>query len=141
MAGRVLSTSAVMFHTALAEKQGLGVTEEKALDLLQRLGPMTAGELGAHAGLAPASVTGLIDRLEKKGFARRAKDEADGRRVLVHLHLEKLAAFAPLFTEFMQDMDALYARYTVTELETILGFLREAAARQQAATSKLTNRE
>ena len=138
MAGRILSTAAVMFHTAVAEKQGLGLTEEKALDLLQRFGPMTAGELGQRAGLAPASVTGLVDRLEKKGFARREKDEADGRRVLVHLVHEKLAAFAPLFTDFMAQMDALYARYTVAELEVILSFLREAAERQQKATRTLT---
>lgn len=139
MAGRILSTAAVMFHTAVAEKQGLGLTEEKALDLLQRFGPMTAGELGQRAGLAPASVTGLVDRLEKKGFARREKDAVDGRRVLVHLVHEKLAAFAPLFADFMAQMDELYARYTVAELEVISGFMREAAARQQQATQTLRN--
>ena len=138
MAGRMLSTAAVMFHTALAEKQGLGPTEEKALDFLHRFGPMTAGELGQHAGLAPASVTGLIDRLEKKGFAKRAKDEQDGRRVLVHLDHERIRAFAPLFADFMRSMDELYARYDVEELETILGFLTEAAERQSAATARLS---
>lgn len=134
MAGRMLSTAAVMFHAALAEKQGLGATETKALDLLVRLGPMTAGELGQHAGLAPASITGLVDRLEKKGFARRARDEADGRRVLVHAVPEQLMRFAPLFAGFMRSMDELYAKFTVEELETILAFVREAAERQSEAT-------
>ena len=54
---------------ALAELSGLSPTEWKALDLIQRLGPMTAGVLARESGLAPASVTGLISRLERKGFA------------------------------------------------------------------------
>ncbi|MBO0816043.1 MAG: hypothetical protein J2P30_13000, partial [Actinobacteria bacterium] len=54
-AGRELSVAAVMFHTALAARQGLTATEEKALDLLDRYGPLTARQLAERSGLAPAS--------------------------------------------------------------------------------------
>jgi DNA-binding MarR family transcriptional regulator len=94
-AGRAMSTVAVLFHTAVSEKCGLSVSEEKALDLLQRFGPMTAGELSEKSGLAKASVTGLIDRLERKGFARRAADESDGRRERVEVAPHALAKFGP----------------------------------------------
>src|SRR5215472_8211019 len=70
-AGRELSAAAVMFHTALAARQGLTATEEKALDLLDRYGPLTGRQLAERSGLAPASVSNLADRLEAKGFARR----------------------------------------------------------------------
>ena len=43
LAGRVSSAATVMFHTAVAARQGLSASEEKALDLLERSGPLTAG--------------------------------------------------------------------------------------------------
>ena len=137
-AGRAKSTATIMFHTAIAERQGLSPTEEKAIDLLQRFGPLTAGELGERAGLAPASVTGLVDRLEHKGFATRAKDPADGRRVLITLDPARLAQLAASFADFARELDELYAGFTIEQLETILRFMTEAARRQQAATARLT---
>jgi DNA-binding MarR family transcriptional regulator len=137
-AGRVMSGAAVMFHTAVAEKQGLSATEVKTLDLLKRFGPLTAGELASKSGLAPPSVTGLIDRLEKKGFVRRETDAADGRRVRVHVRDEQLASFAPLFNELVAEMERLCAGYAVEEIELVTRFLLEAARRQQACAAKLS---
>ncbi len=139
LAGRELSTVTVMFHTAIAEKLGLSATELKTLDLLQRFGPLTAGELGGRTGLAPASVTGLVDRLERKRYARRIADPTDGRRVLIELNHESVGAAAALFSDFMRRLQELYAGYSVAQLETILHFLRAAAQQQQQqATAKLT---
>jgi DNA-binding MarR family transcriptional regulator len=129
-----------MFHTALAESEGLSATEEKALDVLDRFGPLTAGDLGGRTGLAPASVTGLIDRLERKGFARRIADPADGRRVRVERNPAGVARLAPLFADFKAALDELYAGYSDGELETILRFLTEAARRQKEATERLVRR-
>src|SRR4029453_588701 len=55
LAGRASSVATVIFHTAVAAHQGLNATEEKALDLLERSGPLTAGELARQTRLAPAS--------------------------------------------------------------------------------------
>jgi DNA-binding MarR family transcriptional regulator len=137
-AGRVLGAAAVLFHTVVAERQGLSATEEKALDLLDRFGPLTAGELAARSSLAPASVTGLLDRLERKGFIRRGADAEDRRRVRAHLVPERMHAFAPLYAGFVHGLHAVCARYTVEELELIARFLREAAACQQDAAAKLS---
>lgn len=136
-AGRELSTAAVMFHTALAARQGLSATEEKALDLLDRLGPLTARQLAAHASLAPASVTGLVDRLERKGFARRVPNPADKRSVLVETVPDRLTDLAPLFDDYVASMTELVTRYNNIELAAIVDFLTEAAARQRNATRLL----
>jgi len=96
-AGRAQSAATVMFHTAVAARQGLSATEEKALDLLERHGPLTAGELARHSGLAPASVTGLINRLERKGFARRVRNPNDRRSVLVEIDRDRV------FRPFVSD--------------------------------------
>jgi DNA-binding transcriptional ArsR family regulator len=73
-AGRESSAATVMLHTAIAERSGLTATDTKTIDTLIRLGPVTAGELAGYTGLATASVTSLIDRLEKKGLVRVRPD-------------------------------------------------------------------
>ena len=142
MAGRASSVATVMFHTAVAAKQGLNASEEKALDLLERSGPLTAGELARRSGLAPASVTGLINRLEHKGFARRIQNPSDRRSILVEADVERMyARVAPLFADWARSLQELYAGYSDQELEVILHFLTEAARRQQEATAHLTGDE
>ena len=142
LAGRVSSAATVMFHTAVAARQGLSASEEKALDLLERSGPLTAGELARQSGLAPASVTALINRLEAKGFARRVQNPSDRRSVLVEVDPERLyATVAPLFADWVGSLQELYAGYTDEQLEVILHFLTEAARRQQEATARLTGDE
>ena len=139
MAGRASSAATVMFHTAVAAKQGLSASEEKALDLLERSGPLTAGELARQSGLAPASVTGLINRLEHKGFARRIQNPSDRRSILVEVDVERLyARVAPLFADWARSLQELYAGYSDEQLEVILHFLNEAARRQREATARLT---
>ena len=142
MAGRASSVATVMFHTAVAARQGLSASEEKALDLLERSGPLTAGELARQSGLAPASVTGLINRLEHKGFARRIQNPGDRRSILVEVDVERMyARVAPLFADWARSLQELYAGYSDEQLEVILHFLTEAARRQQEATARITGDE
>ena len=81
-----------MFHTAIAETRGLSPVESKVLDYLARLGPQTPKDLARLSGLAPASVTALIDRLERKGFVGRRPHPDDRRRVLIALDEQAIAA-------------------------------------------------
>jgi DNA-binding MarR family transcriptional regulator len=135
--GRENSNAVVMFHSAVAAKMGLGMTEEKALDLLERLGPLTAGDLAQHTGLVPASVSGLIDRLEAKGFVRRIKGTTDRRRVVVEINYERIAGFGRLFDGLVAGLTELYAGYSDEQLELILDFLRAVTRVQHAAAVDL----
>ena len=136
-AGRALSTAAVLYHGTLAELSGLSPTEWKALDLIQRLGPVTAGALARESGLAPASVTGLVGRLERKGFARRVPNPEDGRSVLVEMIPERLASPEPVFDDFLRSLHELYEEFSDDELRSIVRFATEAAQRQHEATRRL----
>lgn len=137
-AGRELSTATVMFHTALALRRGLSATEEKALDLLLREGPMTHAELVERSGLAAASVSDLIDRLERKGYAHRERHPEDGRRILVRADAARIEAdLTPLFRGWVHDLERLYASYSSDELEVIADFMTKAAARQRDAAVAL----
>ncbi|WP_236003025.1 MarR family transcriptional regulator [Nonomuraea antri] len=142
LAGRESSNAAVMFHTAMGALLGLTMTEEKTLDLLQRRGPLTAGELAQHSGLAPATISGLIDRLQDKWLVRRVRDARDRRRVIVEINeaqlQERIAGAGQMFGPFIAAMDELYARYSDEELELILGYVTRATAIQREATAGLT---
>ncbi|MFG1808092.1 MarR family winged helix-turn-helix transcriptional regulator [Streptomyces sp. NPDC049040] len=53
--------------------------------LAARAGRATPSELAADLDLAPASVTGRLDALERRGFVRRTPSTKDRRRVDVEL--------------------------------------------------------
>ncbi|WP_327314365.1 MarR family winged helix-turn-helix transcriptional regulator [Streptomyces sp. NBC_01235] len=136
--GRRHSAVTVMFHSAIAAKQGLNATEEKTLDFLQRQGPLTAKDLAELTGLAPASVTGMLDRLEAKGFVRRVKHPTDKRRVLVELNETKIAELAVFFEDWARDITEACEEFGAEELETVNRFLAVMTEAQRKATARLT---
>lgn len=137
-AGRELSTAAVMFHTAVGALAGLSVTETKALEVIHRAGPLTPADLARHTGLAPASVTALLDRLERKQVARRVRHPTDGRRALVEIDPGHLARQQEVFADLVHRLEALAADFDEAELAAVVRYLRAAAAAQTEATRRLT---
>jgi DNA-binding MarR family transcriptional regulator len=123
--GREFSTAIVMFHEAVGRLMGLSAVERKCIDVLRRLGPVTAGTIGEHTGLTTGAVTGLMDRLEKAGYVRRERDPSDRRKVVVHLlpseHLD--AQLAAAFGPFGEDMTKIAARYTPAEHRAIADWI------------------
>lgn len=138
LAGRELSAATIAYHSALAARRGLSPSETKAIDLLLRHGPLTHAQLVEQTALAPASVTDLIDKIERKGYASRGPHPGDGRRILVTPNPEHIfAEIAPLFADWVGELQALYAEYDDDQLNLIQDFMTRIAARQQAAAERL----
>jgi DNA-binding MarR family transcriptional regulator len=136
--GREMSAATVMFHAAVAERAGLSATEHKAMDILSRAGPLTAGELAAHTGLTTGAVTGLIDRLEGAGFVRRARDPDDRRKVIVEPLLETLHELVgPIFVEMGRAVGELYASYGESERQILLDYQQRMTELLREETRKL----
>ncbi|MEC3975597.1 MarR family winged helix-turn-helix transcriptional regulator [Amycolatopsis sp. H20-H5] len=135
---RELSTETVMFHTAIADQRGLSAVESKVCDYLARLGPLTPKDLTGYSGLAPASVTALVDRLEGKGLVRRLPHPADRRKVLIELDLATVAAAAPLWDHIVSSTVRLCERYTDEQLATVIEFLGEAAKLTHESAEMIT---
>jgi DNA-binding MarR family transcriptional regulator len=134
--GRDHSDATVLFHSALAARLGLHPTDYKALGVVDRLGPMSAGELAGHTGLAAASVTNLIDRLEARGFLRREADPRDRRRVLLRADLSQLTG-NEFVASWQRSTARMWERYSDTELAVILDFLGDTAERLRARTEAI----
>ncbi|MFH5208569.1 MarR family winged helix-turn-helix transcriptional regulator [Antrihabitans spumae] len=138
MGGRVLSTAAVLYHSRLAQLQGLShPSDAKALDLIVRYGPMTAGQLAERSGLAPASITGLIGRLEAIGAARRVPHPDDGRKILVEFNPQYEIDNLPLFDDLVRLLRGQLDDYSDEHLQVIAKYLTDAAELQTEATRLL----
>src|SRR4030081_3058399 len=80
---RDASGQGVLYSQTVAERLGINSTDLECLDCVVLRGPLTAGELAEATGLTTGAITGVIDRLERAGFARRESDGNDRRKVLV----------------------------------------------------------
>lgn len=123
LAGRLNSTAAIMLHQAVADRLGLHPTDHKCADLLCMNGPMTAGELAEATCLTTGAITGVIDRLEAAGFARREEDPKDRRRVVVRAIPKGGQKIGRLFQSLAAEMAKLCSRYSDRELATIIDFM------------------
>src|SRR5947209_11432066 len=82
---RVSGNQDKAFDNLAAERLGVNETDLHCLNIIENSGGLTAGELAARAGLTNGAVTGVLDRLERAGFATRAADPGDRRRVNVEV--------------------------------------------------------
>ena len=133
---RASQTATDMFDHSVADYVGLDRTAYRCLDILDQEGPMTAGRLAQRARLSPGAMTALLDRLEKRGFARRTRDTKDRRRVLVEVTPELRQMAAELYGTPDEGAQAL-AAYTNEQLEFLIGFLRGNTAYQEERMRRL----
>ena len=133
---RASQTATDKFDHSVADYVGLDRTAYRCLDILDQEGPMTAGRLAQRARLSPGAMTALLDRLEKRGFARRTRDTEDRRRVLVEVTPELRQMAAELYGTPDEGAQAL-AAYTNEQLEFLIGFLRGNTAYQEERMRRL----
>ena len=107
------------------------------LELLARHGPLSPGALARHAGLHPATMTGIVDRLERAGWVARDRDPADRRAVLIRPLRDRGAELFRLYAGMNTAMDQVCAGYSDEELTLLAGFLRRTTTAGQAATEAL----
>lgn len=120
-----------------ARRLGVNRTDLRCLSRLTARGPLTASELAAAAGLTGGAATTAIDRLERAGLARRVRDAADRRRVLVHLTDRAHGAAEEIWGPIVTDALAELRRFTVAELEAIETFLHRALDNQARHADRL----
>jgi DNA-binding MarR family transcriptional regulator len=106
---------------------GLGRTDVRALvaimDAARRGQALTAGALGSAVGLSSASVTALVDRLERAGHVRRVRDPQDRRRVALEVSDAAMAAGAEHFGGLQRDLVGAMGGYSDEELAVVRRFL------------------
>jgi DNA-binding MarR family transcriptional regulator len=139
---REMSTETIMFHQAVADQLGLHITDHKCLDLIHSYGAMPAGKLAELTGLTTGAVTGIIDRLEKAGYVRRANDPKDRRRTIIEPTQNKKweRKIEAIFTPFHERMHKLLSSYSDRELAFLLDVLTKSVEQTREESKKLRTR-
>jgi DNA-binding MarR family transcriptional regulator len=107
-----------------ADRLGISPMDLRYLNAIENAGGLTAGELAREVGVTTGAVTGVLDRLEKVGYARRASDPADRRRVQVTVTARFRDRAGSIWGPLAADWQRrIAARFTAAELETIARFL------------------
>jgi DNA-binding MarR family transcriptional regulator len=111
------------------------------LDLVDRLGPMSPRALSDATGIHPATLTGILDRLEHGGWMRRLPDPTDRRRVSLETLPDRGGELVRLYAPMNKALAKLCSGYTPDELAAIADFLERAAAAGEAATTEVRSVE
>jgi DNA-binding MarR family transcriptional regulator len=110
---------------AVAAQLAINPTDVETVGLLSVTGPVTAGRLAELTGLSTGTITLVIDRLERSGFARRVPDSKDRRRVLVELVPGRTREAAKLFAPVLAAGAGQAASYDDRDLALIVDYLRK----------------
>jgi DNA-binding MarR family transcriptional regulator len=119
---RQTSGLGVVFSGVVADRLGISSKDLECLDVIVLKSRVTAGELATATGLTTGAITGLIDRLEKAGLARRERDEQDRRKVFVRALPRVQADIMPLYASLQARMQKLTAELSNQDIDQLLRF-------------------
>ncbi|MFC7793747.1 MarR family transcriptional regulator [Streptomyces cinereoruber] len=126
----------------VAQALGVNVTDLTCLGHVLGAGeePLSAGDLAERANLTTGAVTGVLNRLEKAGYAHRVPDPGDRRRVRVVADPDAAARLVELYGPFYARLEQVFARYTPEETAVIADWFAHAAEAARAHLDALRAR-
>ncbi len=136
---REASAVGVVLHQTVADRLGLHITDHKCMGMLCRSGPLSAGRLAELTGLTTGAITGVLNRLERHGYARRVRNPKDKRNINVEaVNAEEFnRRMHALLGPLGEKMRQLCSRYTVDEMALIDNFIRDAVEISRGETERL----
>jgi DNA-binding MarR family transcriptional regulator len=137
---RDLRVQLAVLNHEVGERLRLKPVDIDCLDLLARQGPQSPSGLARLAGLHPATMTGILDRLEKGGWVARERDPEDRRAVVVRVRAERAGELIGAYAGMNGLMDDICGRYTEKELQLINEFLQKAHDAGMTAAGELSQR-
>jgi DNA-binding MarR family transcriptional regulator len=143
--GNVLATEAVMntIRTAdmlfdhigrLLRPLKVSAAGGLLLGILRDRGPMSPSELGERLIVTRATITGLVDSLERNGFVRRSPNLSDRRGLIVEITPAGLDVVQRLRTLIHGHEKELMSAFSEAELRDYIGKLHTIQERVADAT-------
>lgn len=135
---RELSNQISLLNRQVGVRVELKDVDLDCFDLIAQVGTITPGALARRSGLHPATVTGIIDRLEKNGWIAREQDPTDRRGTLLRARPDRTGELFQLYSGMNAGVDDLCAGFDDAQLDTVAEFLARATEAAGAATEELT---
>jgi DNA-binding MarR family transcriptional regulator len=101
--------------------KSLGITMTQ-FDIIATLGnqpPMSCKLLGEKTLVTKGTMTGVLERLEEKGFIRRELNAEDARSQLISLTKKGQQLFEKIFPEHMNHLQKAFGKLSKKELEDL----------------------
>jgi DNA-binding MarR family transcriptional regulator len=134
---RELSIQLSLLNHHVGARVDLKDVDLDCLDLINRHGPLSPSVLARRAGLHPATMTGILDRLERGNWVARDRSASDRRAVLIRALRDRNPELLHLYSGMNASMDQICAEYDDTELQLLADFLRRVASAGRTATDEL----
>ncbi len=113
-----------LFDEVACARLGINRSDGRCLDIIDRHGRISAGELARESGLSTGAITTLLDRLERAGYVVRIRDTGDRRRVFAELTDEARRRASEIWGPIAAEAVPFYDGYGDAELLVIRDFLR-----------------
>ena len=106
------------------------ITEQqwRVIRILAERGMVDASEMADRAFILAPSLTRIIRSLEERGIITKAKDENDGRRVLLQITPSGLAIIEEVAPESRLIYEKLEKRFGAKRIDELLDMLDELAS-------------
>jgi DNA-binding MarR family transcriptional regulator len=134
---RELSNQLSLLNHHVGAQVELRDVDLDCLELINRHGPLNPSTLARRAGLHPATMTGILDRLERGGWIARDRDPDDRRAVVVRVRRDRGGELFRLYAGMNASMDRLLDGYSDDQLELLADFLRRTTDAGRNATDEL----
>ena len=107
------------------------------LDLIDRAGPLSPTALARLTGLHPATLTGILDRLERGGWIVRERAESDRRAVQIRALRDRQGELYGMLAGMNRSIEEICAGYADADLAVVADFLRRTTEAGRAAAQEL----
>ena len=137
---RDLGAQLSLLNHSVGTRLDLKAADLECLDLITRYGPLSPSALARRAGLHPATLTGILDRLERGGWIDRGRDPADRRGVVVQAARGRGAEILRLYlvdSGMNTAIDQICAAYDDKDLQLLADFLHRTADAARTAAERL----
>jgi DNA-binding MarR family transcriptional regulator len=140
LAIRASQNASDAYDEHVAGALGINVTDLRCLDVLSQRGPLSAGQLAEAMHLSSGAVTTLVDRLERRGYARRTRDTEDRRRVLIELDRDAAGNADAYYVPMMEWTVRKLEDFTEEQIVLMIEFLEEGRQMVDRELAKLESR-
>ncbi|WP_456475786.1 MarR family winged helix-turn-helix transcriptional regulator [Candidatus Pyrohabitans sp.] len=113
------------WETSIVKAGNLTLSEAHALEVLGTHGTMNMKALAEKLGVTTGTTTVTVDRLERKGYARRETTEKDRRVYLIGLTKAGQEAFEEHHRYHMQLTEELISHLREDEITQLLAILQK----------------
>jgi DNA-binding MarR family transcriptional regulator len=134
---RSLTTELVLLNQQVGDQVALSLGDFQCIDLIDRISPVSPTALAHRTGIHPATLTGILDRLERGGWVIRERDPVDRRGVVVRALRRRSGEVVRLYAGMLDRIAEICADLDEPELEVVAGFLRRTIDAGRSATEEI----